>query len=246
MESVIGKYSKYVKDNYDLDNPLIKLKYDHSIRVASLMIYLANRLKLNSDDIILAFYIGLFHDLGRYREVVRSNTFNNLTFDHGAYSNKILFNDGIIKNFDIKEEDYLVIRKALYYHNKKDIGKDLNERELLFTNMIRDVDKLDILDIRSKGKKLYFNDYPNTKILVTCGNSHIGSQVIKYLLKKNVPPTNISTTVRSEAKAEKLKEKGIEIKIADYKNPESLEKAFKGVDRIYMVSSILVMIRYYI
>ena len=165
MESVIGKYSKYVKDNYDLDNPLIKLKYDHSIRVASLMIYLANRLKLNSDDIILAFYIGLFHDLGRYREVVRSNTFNNLTFDHGAYSNKILFNDGIIKNFDIKEEDYLVIRKALYYHNKKDIGKDLNERELLFTNMIRDVDKLDILDIRSKGKKLYFNDYPNTKIL---------------------------------------------------------------------------------
>lgn len=79
---------------------------------------------------------------------------------------------------------------------------------------------------------------PNTKILVTCGNSHIGSQVIKYLLKKNVPPANISTTVRSEAKGEKLKEKGIEIKIADYKNPESLEKAFKGVDRIYMVSSV--------
>ena len=78
----------------------------------------------------------------------------------------------------------------------------------------------------------------NTKILVTCGNSHLGSNVIKYLLERNVPSKNILTTVRSEAKGQKWKEKGIEIRIADYKNPESLEKAFQGVDRIYMVSSI--------
>ena len=67
---------------------------------------------------------------------------------------------------------------------------------------------------------------PNTKILVTCGNSHLGSNVIKYLLERNVPPKNILTTVRSEAKGQKWKEKGIKIRIADYKNPESLEKAF--------------------
>ena len=39
-------------------------------------------------------------------------------------------------------------------------------------------------------------------------------------------------------KGEKWKEKGIEIRIADYTNPESLEKAFIGVDMIYMVSSV--------
>ena len=44
--------------------------------------------------------------------------------------------------------------------------------------------------------------------------------------------------MRSLQKGEKWKEKGIEIRIGDYKDPESLEKAFKGVDRIYMVSSI--------
>lgn len=79
---------------------------------------------------------------------------------------------------------------------------------------------------------------PNTKILVTCGNSKLGGNVIKYLLERNVPAKNISTTVRSLAKGEKWKEKGIEIKIADYKDPESLEKAYKGIDRIYMVSSV--------
>ena len=79
---------------------------------------------------------------------------------------------------------------------------------------------------------------PNIKFMVTCGNSRLGGNVIKYLLEKNVPAKNISTTVRTASKGEKWKAKGIEIKIADYKDPESLEKAFKGVDRIYMVSSV--------
>ena len=63
-------------------------------------------------------------------------------------------------------------------------------------------------------------------------------KLIKYLLEKNYPPKNIITTVRSLQKGEKWKEKGIEIRIGDYKYPESLEKSFKGVDRLYMVSSI--------
>ena len=79
---------------------------------------------------------------------------------------------------------------------------------------------------------------PNTKILVTCGNSKLGGRVLEYLLARKVPPKNISTTVRSLSKGEKWKQKGIEIKVADYKDPASLEKAFKGVDRIYMVSSV--------
>lgn len=83
-----------------------------------------------------------------------------------------------------------------------------------------------------------FDIDPNTKILVTCGNSKLGGNVIKYLLERNFPAKNIITTVRSLQKGEKWKEKGIEIRIADYKNPESLEKAFTGVERIYMVSSV--------
>ena len=90
----------------------------------------------------------------------------------------------------------------------------------------------------SENKDNNLVDFENTKILVTCGNSKLGSQVIKYLLERKFPTKNLSTRVRSEAKGEKWKEKGIEIKIADYKDPESLEKAFQGIDRIYMVSSV--------
>lgn len=42
---------------------------------------------------------------------------------------------------------------------------------------------------------------------------------------------------RDEAKAAGLKAKGVQVRIADYGNKESLEKALKGVDRLLLVSS---------
>lgn len=90
----------------------------------------------------------------------------------------------------------------------------------------------------SKNEQTILDVDPNTKFLVTLGSSHLGENVLHYLLEKNVPPKNIITTVRSLKKGEKWKEKVIEVRIADYTNKESLEKAFIGVDRIYMISSI--------
>ena len=158
MRNYYEKFTNYIVNNYDLKDKNIINKYSHSARVACLMILLAKRLNLPMEDVTLAFKIGLFHDLGRFREVERNKdkerVFNNRTFDHGAYSNKILFNDGLIREFDVRKEDYLVIRKALYYHNKKDLDDNLTEREELFCKMIRDVDKLDILYNRTGGSLL--------------------------------------------------------------------------------------------
>ena len=165
MEQDLQKFSNYVLNNYDINNRLINEKYLHSIRVSMLMIDLALRLNLSDEDVRLAFQIGLFHDLGRFKEVILHNKFNNLIFDHGAYSNKILFNDGFINEFDIKENDYLTIRKALYFHNKKDLDNRLNEREKLFSKMIRDTDKLDIINVMLPKGILSFTKKHNKIVL---------------------------------------------------------------------------------
>ena len=161
MEYELEIFTNYVRENYDLSDKVIYEKYEHSIRVWTLMINLGLALNLGKDDLYLASFIGLFHDLGRFREVVRNKDkekkLNNLSFDHGAYSNKILFNDGLIHRFNVKEEDYLLIKKANFFHNKKDLGEGLTEKEKLFCQMIRDVDKLDLLFIRSSKRKLVFN-----------------------------------------------------------------------------------------
>ena len=135
MNNYIEYFTNYVFMNYDMNNELISKKYYHSIRVAKLMCLLANKLNMTDKDIELAFKIGLCHDLGRFHEVVKNGNFDNRVFDHGTYSNKILYNDTFVNYMNIDE--HLLFRKAIYFHNKKDISDDLTNREELFVKLIR-------------------------------------------------------------------------------------------------------------
>ena len=74
-------------------------------------------------------------------------------------------------------------------------------------------------------------------ILVTGATGHFGKATINFLLKKGVPAASIAALVRDEAKAADLKEKGIVIKKGDYEDYASLIAAFKGVDKLLLVSS---------
>lgn len=74
-------------------------------------------------------------------------------------------------------------------------------------------------------------------ILVTGATGNYGKTTIDFLLKKGISPNSIAALVRDEAKAEDLKEKGISLKNGDYNNYESLLEAFKGVDKLLLISS---------
>lgn len=73
-------------------------------------------------------------------------------------------------------------------------------------------------------------------ILVTGATGEYGTHAINSLLEKGVEPSNISALVRSEEKGQALKEKGLNIKIGDYNDYNSLVEAFKGVDKLLFVS----------
>jgi len=158
-------FKNYIKSNYDLNDSLIQNKYEHTLRVAKIIYLIAEKMNLSEEDKNLAYLIALFHDLGRFHEVVRNRQFNNLKFDHGSYSNKILFNDRLIDSFNFDEETNLLIRKALYFHNKKDITRELNEREDFFAKLIRDADKIDILYMMARKRAHRFNEIPSPKVL---------------------------------------------------------------------------------
>jgi NAD(P)H dehydrogenase (quinone) len=76
----------------------------------------------------------------------------------------------------------------------------------------------------------------NQTILITGATGHFGKATIDFLLQKGIPANTISALVRDEAKAADLKAKGINLKIADYDNYESLVAAFKGIDKVLLVS----------
>lgn len=73
-------------------------------------------------------------------------------------------------------------------------------------------------------------------ILITGANGHLGSQTIDFLLDKN-PKANIAGLVRSKDKGAELKEKDVEIRIGDYNDYSSIEKAVQGIDTLLLISS---------
>lgn len=73
------------------------------------------------------------------------------------------------------------------------------------------------------------------KILVTGATGHLGKATVSKLVKK-VNAKNVAVMVRDEAKADDLKELGVEIRVGDYDNYASLVSAFTDIDKLFFVS----------
>lgn len=145
---MLEEFKKYVS-NYDLNDKDIKLKYDHCIRVMNLSYKYAKLLGFTKADIELATLIGLLHDIGRFEQISKYGSYNDLkVMDHADYGVKQLFKNGLIKKFWKNEDDYDLIKFAIKNHNKQFIAKTDDERTLKHARLIRDVDKIDIFYIQ--------------------------------------------------------------------------------------------------
>lgn len=152
-------FEEYVK-NYDMSDLDIAYKYKHSYRVMALSKWLSEELKLDKKDIELATIIGLYHDIGRFEEDKRFDSFGvHRDFDHGDYGRDILLKERLVEKIQIEEKYYSLIAKAVEMHNKYSIEKGLDEKTDLHCKIIRDADKIDILRSMGKGlmQKKHFN-----------------------------------------------------------------------------------------
>lgn len=140
-------FKEYVK-NYDIENPKIKLKIAHIERTSRIAKKMAESLNLSKEDIELAELIGLLHDIGRFEQVRKYNTFvDHLSENHAKIGVDILFKDGLIRKF-IEDDRYdKIIELAIINHNKDKnmLPKNLSPKEELHIKLIRDSDKVDII-----------------------------------------------------------------------------------------------------
>ena len=145
MEELKGLFKKYV-ENYDMNDPMIKLKYYHSYRVMELCKEISLEEGLNLDDTNLAMVLGILHDYGRFEQWNRYKTYSDIdSVDHGDLACELLFDNNEIENFNIDKKYYNVIYEAIKYHNKYSYSESLDDRTKLFCKLIKDADKLDIL-----------------------------------------------------------------------------------------------------
>lgn len=173
-------FEKYMAD-YNLKEENISLKYRHSYAVSELMAELAFRLNLSKKEIEIAKIIGLLHDIGRFEQWKKFSSFDDRNVDHADQSCIYLFEEGHIRDF-IEEETYdLIIEKAIRYHNKLTIP-DMSVKELLFTKMIRDMDKVDIYKQCATHFQYTFNADEVSKGVLKCFKKE---ELISKVLKKS-------------------------------------------------------------
>ena len=119
-------FKEYIQ-NYDINNPKVKLKIAHIERTADIAKKTAESLNLEKEDIKLAELIGLLHDIGRFEQIKRYNTFvDHLSENHAELGVNILFKENLIRKF-IEDDKYdKIIELAIINHNKdkNDITKN--------------------------------------------------------------------------------------------------------------------------
>lgn len=74
------------------------------------------------------------------------------------------------------------------------------------------------------------------RLLVTGATGKLGSLVVEALLK-SVPVEHLAVSVRRPERAEGLRTRGVDVRQGDFDHPETLEKAFAGVDRLLLISA---------
>lgn len=164
MEEAKREFLKFVK-NFNQDEARVKLKISHTLRVVSLANKLAKKMKLSDEDQQLISLISLLHDIGRFYQLQVTSSFQDILFDHANYGVKFLFDEGHIRDYIADDTNDDIIKNAIYFHNKYvDDIPNLNERNMFFIKLIRDLDKLDILYTIYLNYKLKFKkeDVPDS------------------------------------------------------------------------------------
>lgn len=145
-ESVKKRFADYT-DNYNSSDPKIKLKIDHTYRVADLCERIA--MTAPGADKDLAWLSGMLHDIGRFEQVRRYNTFSDAqSVDHAAFGADLLFKEGLLESFGNYDESVKdILETAIRNHNRFKVEEGLSDEYLTYCNILRDADKIDILRV---------------------------------------------------------------------------------------------------
>lgn len=162
----------------------ILLKTEHSLLVQQECRYLAEAEDFSPRLAILAETAGLFHDIGRFEQIRRYNTFVDAkSLDHGGLGREVLLQSAMLS--PLPENDRGIILAGIELHNKRKLAPGLKGETLLIAQAVRDADKLDII-------RVLLNEYDRgeldpTVVLHLEESDTISPAVLTHLEKEESP-----------------------------------------------------------
>ena len=166
-ERAVQTFLNYAS-NYNMEDPKIRLKVGHTLRVAGLCNRIALSLDLDAEEKDLAWLIGLLHDIGRFEQVRIYHTFRDAeSVDHAQLSADLLFRSGMIRDYIVPGEEDQIIEVAIRCHNVYRLPETLTEREKTFCQILRDADKIDILRVNRETPMTQIYNLPEEAFLTS-------------------------------------------------------------------------------
>ena len=140
-------FADYV-ENYNSRDEKVRLKIEHTYRVAALCEQIAKSAGCTEYEVELAWLTGMLHDVGRFEQLKNFGTFNDAeSIDHAAYGADILCKEGKIRDYIEGDEEDALIENAVRFHSAYRLPESFEERTRKFSNILRDADKVDILKV---------------------------------------------------------------------------------------------------
>ena len=144
LENAKQEFFNYVKNFPQIDGVILKKM--HTMRVMKYGGIIAESLDMSEKDIELAKLCCLLHDIGRFEQWIRYNTFvDRKSVNHALLGYELLQNKSFRRKFYADESLDEIVLCAVKNHSALDIPDDISERQKLFLQITRDADKLDII-----------------------------------------------------------------------------------------------------
>lgn len=150
-KSVSAWFDAYVDGYRGADGLLpgpLELKRVHSLKVAENAARIGEGLSLRKDRTLLASAAGLLHDTGRFTQYARYASFIDAdSLDHGLEGRGVLEREAA--GFFKDKTEFSRLLCSVQYHNRKteDIPPGLSSSGESLLRLVRDADKLDIMEI---------------------------------------------------------------------------------------------------
>jgi len=186
--------NRYPSEDAEVEANL-RYKKEHSLRVRDNMLILGRDSQLDTNQMFLSEVIGLFHDVGRFEQYVKYHTFkDHRSEDHAKLGLAVLEREQVFSG-RVSESEKEVVLTAIENHNKRVIHESVGGNTLLFCKLIRDADKLDILNQVIN----FYEDPGSTPYLAVEGNhkdERYSPEIIQGILSgKQISYTRVKTPV---------------------------------------------------
>jgi putative nucleotidyltransferase with HDIG domain len=195
LENIVNWFENYTRgyiESFTHIKDNLLLKQVHSRNVMKHAKEIAQSLNLNQEITRICAAAGLLHDIGRFEQYIRYQTFSDIkSVDHGDLGTEVLQQENITDMVNASTAE--IICKAVRNHNKRQIPTDETGHSLLVTSIIRDADKIDIYRIVTE---YYTNGKNNRKLTLDLPDTNQYSEkALKQLMSGKIVNKEDLTTV---------------------------------------------------